>query len=171
MSNFTFNLSTSVVPRARKVFPAPLVNACKASLNVEEHQIGDFFTVSESNSEWVGVRLDLPARETALCTMLLATLALSADTEVVRAVYNCTTLPARGAKAVIGLGFHVAFGDQSAATSEMDAVEALRNEKLQGWRNARNGVGTSVGTSVGTPATATSTRATATEEAEGPVVL
>jgi len=165
-TSFSFNLSTSVVPRARKVFPAPLVNACKASLNVEEHQIGDFFTVSETSSEWVAVRIDLGAREVALCTMLLSSLALSADTEVVRMAYSCTTLPPRGEKAVISLGFNVAFGNQDHAKKDVERVESLRSEKLQGWRAARVGTSTpattstSVGTSVGTA-----------EEGEGSVKL
>jgi hypothetical protein len=166
-TSFSFNLSTSVVPRARKVFPTTLVEAVKASLNVEEHQIGDFFTISENNSEWVGVRLDLPARETALCTMLLASLALGADAEILRPAYNCSTLPTRGVKAPIALGFHVAFGDPNQSRSDVEAMESVRNEKLTSWRNARNGVGTSVGTT--TPATSTSVGTT--EEAEGPVKL
>lgn len=161
-TTFNFNLSTSVVPRARKVFPAPLVEAAKASLNVEEHQIGDFFTVSENNSAWVGVRLDLPARETALCTMLLASLALDANANIVRMAYSCTTLPPRGEKPVILLGFNVAFGSQDHANKDVERVESLRSEKLQGWRAAR------VGTS--TPATSTSV-GTSTEEAEGSVAL
>lgn len=157
-TTFNLNLKTSLAPRARKVFPSPLVSAAKTSLHIEEHQVGDFFTVSETSSEWVAVRIDLSARETVLCTMLLSSLALSADTEVVRMAYSCTTLPPRGEKPVIPLGFNVAFGNQDHAKKDVERVESLRSEKLQGWRAAR------VGTS--TPATTSTSVGTSTEEEE-----
>lgn len=157
---FNLNLSTSVVPRARKVFPTALVSTAKASLHIEEHQVGDFFTVSETSSEWVTVRTDLDPRETALCTMLLASLALSADAEVVRVVYNCTTLPPRGEKATIPLGFNVAFGAQGHAKKDVERVESLRSEKLSTWRK----------TAIGATPTATTT-STSTEVVEGSVDL
>jgi hypothetical protein len=164
---FNLNLTTSVAARPRKSFPSALVDAVKTSLSIQEHELADYFTVSDTDSQWVAVRIDLSARETALCTMLLASLAIDGNAEAIRLAYNCTTLPPRGEKAIILLGFNVAFGVQGHAKKDMERVESLRGEKLTSWRNAR----TSVGTSVGTPATSTSTPATATEEAEGSVKL
>jgi hypothetical protein len=141
-----------------------LVDAAKVSLHIEEHQVGDFFSVSENIAEWVSVRSDLAARETALCTMLLSTLAVDGSAECVRLAYNCTTLPPRGEKPVIALGFNVAFGNKAHAEKDVEKVEATRGEKLVAWRNARNGVGTSLGT---TPATATAGTSGGTDAGTG----